>query len=85
MGIAKGTPYTVEDLVLAVQQRKGGDGGDDNQETTLRWQEYEALTKGKAETGLDQEFVCIPSGGGNDLAASWFDRIMVVKRLQSSL
>ena len=82
MGIAKGTPYTVDDLVLAVQQRKGGKGSDDNQETTLRWQEYEALSKGKAETGLDQEFVCIPSEGGNDLAGSWFDRIMVVKRLR---
>ena len=39
MGIVKGTPYTVDDLVLAVQQRKGGEGSDDNQETTLRWQE----------------------------------------------
>lgn len=81
MGIAKGTPYSVDDLVLAVQQRRGENTGEDRT-TDIRWQEYEALTKGKAEADIDQEFVCIPSEGGNDLAASWFDRVMVVKRLR---
>ena len=81
MGIARGTPYSVDDLVLAVQQRRGENTGEDRT-TDIRWQEYEALTKGKAEADIDQEFVCIPSEGGNDLAASWFDRVMVVKRLR---
>lgn len=81
MGIVKGTPYSVDDLVLAVQQRRNGESGEDRT-TDIRWQEYEALSKGKAESDLDQEFVCIPSQGGNDLAALWFDQIMLVKRLR---
>lgn len=82
MGIANGTPYSVDDLVLAVQQRRKREGSSVDRTTDLRWQEYEALSKGKTETDLDQEFVCIPSKDGNALAASWFDRIMVVKRLR---
>jgi hypothetical protein len=83
MGLAKGTPYTVGDLVLAVQQRRTGDGsGGVTQPDALRWQEYEALVRGKAETGPDQEFVCVSAEGGNDLAAEWFDRVMLVKRLR---
>lgn len=82
MQITKGTAYTVEDLVLAVQQRKTGESGVEAGPESLRWQEYEALTRGKLETGPDQEFVCVSAGGCNDLAASWFDRVMVVKRLR---
>jgi hypothetical protein len=82
MGIAKGTPFTVEDLVLAVQQRRTGEGSGETQPDALRWQEYEALERGKAETGPDQEFVCVSAEGGNDLAAKWFDKVMLVKRLR---
>lgn len=82
MGIAKGTPYSVDDLVLAIQQRKSGEGSSTSQGDGLRWQEYEALVKGKAETGPDQEFVCISAGGGNDVATDWFERVMIVKRLR---
>lgn len=82
MGIAKGTPFTVQDLVLAVQQRRTGEGGGGTQPDSLRWQEYEALQRGKAETGPDQEFVCVSAEGGNDLAAEWFERVMLVKRLR---
>ena len=82
MGIAKGTPYAVEDLVLAVQQRRTGEGSAGAQPDALRWQEYEALARGKAETGPDQEFVCVSAEGGNELAAEWFERVMLVKRLR---
>jgi hypothetical protein len=83
MGIAKGTPYSVEDLVLAIQQRRTGEGsGAGAQPDGLRCQEHEALVKGKAETGPDQEFVCVSAEGGNDVAAEWFERVMLVKRLR---
>ncbi len=83
MGIAKGTPYTVDDLVVAIEQRRAGEQPDSSvQPDALRWQEYEALLKGKAEIGADQEFVCVPAEIGNDLAAQWFDRVMLVKRLR---
>lgn len=82
MGISRGTPYTVDDLVLAVQQRRTGEGGGGSEPDALRWQEYEALIRGKAESGPDQEFVCISAEGGNDLAERWFDRVMLVKRLR---
>jgi hypothetical protein len=83
MGIAKGTSFTVEDLVLALQQRRTSEGvRDRTQPDALRWQEFEALVRGKVETGPDQEFVCIPAGEGNDLASAWFERVMVVKRLR---
>jgi hypothetical protein len=38
--------------------------------------------KGKAETGPDQEFVCVSAKGGNAVAEEWFERVMLVKRLR---
>lgn len=74
--------YTVEDLLLAVRQRR--ESAEDNQPWSaerLRRQEYEALERGKKENSKDQDFVCevAPISAS---ASRWFDRVMLVKRLR---
>lgn len=84
-GIADGTSYSVEDLVLAVKQRKARET--ENVDPTvssvsLREEEYQALVMGKAETSRDQDFVCIPAADIDPDVAVWFDKVMLVKRLR---
>lgn len=85
MGIAKGTPYSVDDLVAAVRQRRDGtesltaDGYD---ETKLRTQEYEALVRGRKDGGGKDDFVCVSADGSSDLIDEWFDQVMAVQRLR---
>lgn len=83
MGLAKGTQYTTEDLALAVRQRKQSEQGDalTGDDGTMRWQEYEALVRGKAEVSADQEFVCVPASGVEGVA-DWFEQVMLVTRLR---
>jgi hypothetical protein len=83
--LAKGNTYTVDDLVAAVEQRKAreaGGEGDPQHDSSLRGEEYQALTRGRLEEGRDQDFVCIPAARGNGPAAEWFDDVMLVKKLR---
>lgn len=82
MRLAEGTPYKVEDLVLAVIQRKSGENQDGGPSASLRAQEYEALLVGKEEISRDQDFVCVSVDCAGTDIGSWFDRVMSVKRLR---
>jgi hypothetical protein len=83
MKLAKGTHYSTEDLVRAIQQRKHGEIGlgPAMTEEAIRTQEYEALISGKEELSADQDFVCVPAAGGAEVE-DWFDQVMLVKRLR---
>jgi hypothetical protein len=82
MGIASGTDYSVEDLVVAVKERRGteqtpsDDGG-----LQLRLQEFDALRRGKEERSRGQEFVVETGQVPPDLA-SRLDQVMLAKRLR---
>ncbi len=82
MGIAESSGISVDDLLLAIGQRKGreGDPVDDTQQG-LKRQEYEALVKGRAETSRQQDFVCVPSRSQGEVT-EWFDQVMLVTRLR---
>jgi hypothetical protein len=83
MGITAGTPYSIEDLVLAIRQRREGSTGSGPwSEERLRREEYEALVQGKKEVSRDQDFVCEPSAGQPGIVATWFGQVMLVKRLR---
>lgn len=85
MQLNKGTDFTVDDLVLAVKQRKEREieGEPDKDEEGLRKEEYEALVLGKAEDPKSkQDFVCVPADQIDATVAEWFDRVMLVKRLR---
>lgn len=83
MGMTEGTPYSVEDLVLAVKQRKERENDDGTQiEAPLKAQEYEALIRGKEEASPRQDFVCVAAGRVGEAIADWFDQVMLVKRLR---
>ena len=62
MGITVGTPYSVEDLVLAIRQRReGADGQEPWPDDRLRRQEYEALVHGKKEA-VERSGLCLRTG-----------------------
>lgn len=82
MGIARGTPYTVEALVLAVRQRRENEEGGGSNLKSIKEEEYEALVIGQEEVSADQEFVCVPSPERGPLTSAWFDQVMLVKRLR---
>jgi hypothetical protein len=81
LGVAVGTPYTVEDLVSIVRQRRRGSELPDTSEA-LRIQEYEALVRGQTERTRRDEFVCTPVPSLGSMTARWFDCVMQVKRLR---
>jgi|SRR5580704_9888064 hypothetical protein len=81
LGVSAGTPYTVEDLVNIVRQRRLGSELPDNAEA-LRIQEYEALTRGQPERTRRDEFVCVPATGLGSTTSQWFGCVMQVKRLR---
>jgi hypothetical protein len=83
MGLAENTPYSVHDLVASVKLRQMQETDPDAiPDTTIREQEYEALTKGAsgAQSKLDQ-FVCEPGTLG-ERAHKWLERVMLVRRLR---
>jgi len=83
MGITVGTPYSVEDLVLAIRQRR--EGTQDTEpwsDERLRRQEYDALVRGKREVSKDQDFVCEPTASPLRTVSRWFCQVMLVKRLR---
>jgi hypothetical protein len=83
MNVTSETPYTVDDLVLAVRQRReGAEGAEPWSNEKLRRQEYEALIHGKREVSKDQDFVCEPVASLPKSVSRWFDRVMLVKRLR---
>ena len=83
MNVTAGTPYTVEDLVLAVRQRRQGtEDAERWSNQKLRQQEYEALVHGKREVSKDQDFVCESVAAIPKNVARWFDQVMLVKRLR---
>jgi len=86
MGLAEGTPYETEDLVMAVKRRIGGELTEDDSsvetDQSLRQSEYEALTEGRREDSKDQDFVCIPASGVASEIIPWIDQVMLVKRLR---
>jgi len=84
MGLAAGTGFTVDDLVDAVRQRKAVEQGDGaaGEAPSLLEQEYDALVRGKSEISRTQEFVCEPAQGIDADVQTWFDAVMLVKRLR---
>lgn len=83
MNITKGTPYTTEDMVVAVQQRKKQeDGSIDASAPELRRQEFDALSRGREQMSRDQDFVCVPIRDADENVSTWFQSVMAVKRLR---
>jgi hypothetical protein len=83
MGLVRGTSYSVDDLVLAVTQRKAGEDAPEGETTSrLKEQEYEALIRGKDEVTRTQDFVCVPAPDVERPAADWFQQVMLVTRLR---
>ena len=83
MGLVRGTPYSVDDLVLAVTQRKAREAAPEEETaTTLKEQEYEALIRGKEEVTRTQDFVCVEAPEVGPPPSEWFDRVMLVTRLR---
>jgi hypothetical protein len=81
MRLTEGTPYTVDDLIKAIQQRLKGEGLPEGADE-LKRQEYEALLIGRSERSRVDQFVCTPAPVIASQVADWFDRVMLVKRLR---
>jgi hypothetical protein len=77
--------YALDDLVQAVADRKALEGTDAQQtiasEEEFRRQEFEALSRGQAETSSQQQFVAVAGDVPVDLRR-WFSLVMKVKRLR---
>jgi hypothetical protein len=82
MQLGQGTPYTTQDLVIAVQQRRAGQTQSPESEETFRLDEYQALLKGRPEDSKDQDFVCVPGETMPDGIVGLIERVMLVKRLR---
>lgn len=82
MQLTKGTEFSIEDLVVAVKQRKNRESPESVDDHSLKFQEYEALVKGRAELTSRQDFVCVPADSSDENLVPWFDKIMLVKRLR---
>ena len=85
LGIAEGTPYSVDDLVAAVierMRREGEPQQDGDAFAQLRAEEYKALLHGMEEHSGDQDFVCMPAPDMDLEVISWFSHIATVKRLR---
>lgn len=83
MNLVKGTPYSAEDFVEAVRQRKMGDDGQGISDVSLRLQEYDALMQGRPETSQEQDFVCVSADeAAVGEVSQWFDQVMLTKRLR---
>ena len=82
-GLTKRGDFTVDELVLAAKQRRAEeDAPGTPTEERLRFQEYEALDRGRDERQRRQDFVAVPAGELGPIAREWFDRVMLVKRLR---
>ena len=83
LGLTKRGDFTVDDLVLAAKQRRAEEEAPEiPTEERLRFQEYEALSRGREEDQRRQDFVAVPAGNMGPIASEWFDRVMLVKRLR---
>jgi Domain of unknown function (DUF1998) len=82
MKLALGTPFTVDDLVAAVKQRRARESGSIVSESSLKGEEYEALSRGAPERPDRGDFVCVPVPSIGPTAAKWFEQVSVVKRLR---
>lgn len=75
-----GTDFSVDDVIGAGLARLGFEGGDS--ERGLKDEEHEALIRGNSSSS---DFVCVPLGasrGGMEKVNTWFDQVMLVKRLR---
>lgn len=82
MKLVDGTPYSVSDLVEAVQLRRLQETDPEvAPEIDLRQQEYEALIRGAGDQSKLDEFVCEPSELGAT-SSIWLDQVMLVRRLR---
>lgn len=52
--------FTVDQIVLEIDRRRGSEDDEDLTEDALRRQEYQALIDGRDEEGIDSDFVCLP-------------------------
>jgi hypothetical protein len=76
------SPYNIDDLILAVSQRRRAGADDLDRGVDLRVQEFEALVRGKKEVSRDQDFVCEPAVSIPGAVAGWIETVMLVKRLR---
>lgn len=75
-----GTDFSVDDVIRAALARLGFEG--DAAERGLKDEEHEALMRGNSSSS---DFVCVPleaTRGGKEVAQTWFDQVMLVKRLR---
>jgi hypothetical protein len=77
MKLANGTPYTADQLVQVVIQRKKGEAP----VNSLLEEEYTKLCEGHAQTERTQDFVCEETAGFNEVS-DIFERVMVVPKLK---
>lgn len=77
MNLAQGTPYSNEQLVQVVLQRKKGESSS----ASLLDEEYAALCEGHAETERTQDFVCEEAPGFEEVDKI-FEKVMVVPKLK---
>lgn len=83
MELATGTLYTAAEIAEGVQKRRDIEAGlDDEVETGLKAEEYEALTRETSEQPANQDFVCVPGDPGEAAPALAIDKVMRVKRLR---
>ena len=73
--------YTVQDLSDTVEERRKREAAPDAGDIPIRSAEFQALERGRPETGPNDEFVCEPSAGITTFVRQYFARVMLVKRL----
>jgi len=81
MGVDRTTGYKPEDVARMILDRRQGRVQFVTSEEDLRRQEYEALVRGRREESKDQDFVCIPAEG-EDQVRDLFEQVMIVTRLR---
>ena len=83
LGLAEGTGYAVDDLIVAVKQRQAGEQEpEDASPEAFRRDEYLALINGRPEDSKDQQFVSVPVERLPTAVHPWIDKAMLVKRLR---
>ncbi|MEU9842598.1 DUF1998 domain-containing protein [Actinomadura sp. NPDC048032] len=75
--------YSVEEIIQAVVRRRQDDAGQtDDSEETLKFDEYQALTRTTQEQPGPQDFVCVPWPDKAIATELSLDKVMRVKRLR---
>jgi hypothetical protein len=80
MPSVKASGFEIDDIVDVALQRQSGDNADDDGD--LRFEEYQALSRGYPQKRTGDQFVCVPAKDCSAYIKRIFSRVMLATRLR---